>query len=704
MSKASKRRACPAVGRAISTAECGENRQSRYACPADCAHNPFAPANYSQLLELEGEVDCRCMGRLIEDAPDRAAMEKALQGAQHDPNPHALHAFYAWQLFFAPGPDNMTCAQRWEKTGFAGLKNDERVLLRAKMQMRTALPEIHRVPDGERVEAVDLLAPGAPPMVFQDRSLAAVAVRFAAALTWIYPLPHYWRLSGTAVVVPEMGQFAAEEIVTEIVRHLGGPPEAEARRRWLAENLVRFDDALQATSRLRRMRLFASLDARYGKAVYELRAPFAECRARLDELSDVEPDQLSGTERREGFAEGRVWFSEQPPMKQAVPPGGRAVLGRVLLGQAHWRLETFGGEHFAQLRRQFEKELGGRVRFTGERLDDLGAGMAAKEPKVNESLAPPRLVDEPQKILFASSRIPAPPPGLSRAEAEFELMRAADRAFLDDRIPALDNCTPREAARDPALRPRLIRLLKQRVRQHDERNLQTGRADDINWLLRELGADEILFDPPPLRPPPPDQVAEEDLAGDEDFADDVEPNPNLPPAPPLPATPLALEEASRRLEAVMDAFETAAEAEEALYDSGSTLIDDAGELTVDLLTDDEFSFAVPFLIQAWFALVPPGHRAPKVDFPALAGAFDRHHRELEQCVNSGSARGVVNFAKNCSQPELVSLLTNEILHQGRKAPKKIRPSPYSLGVMLAMVKSVVDEVDSALHRRSIHPT
>lgn len=702
MSKTSKNRACPAVGREISVSECVAHRHSSYACPAECPHNPFAPANYSRFLELEGKLDRQSMDYLMEHATDRPAMEKALHQAHSHPSLHAMHAWYEWNLFFAPGADGLTCCQRWETAGFPELKSDQRVLLHAKMKTRMALLEIHRVLDGERVEAVDLLAPDAPPMRFQDRGLAGMAVRFASVLTWIYPLPHFWRLSGTAAVIPEMSQFSPEEIVMEIVRHLGGPATADGARRWLAENFLRFDDALQATSRARRMRMFAGMDAKFGKAVYELQAPFAECRTRLDQLSDVEPDDLSDAERQEGFAEARVWFTESVALKQVVPPGGRAVFGRVLLGQAHWRLEAFGGERFAQLRRQFEAHLSQRVRFTGERLDDLGARMAVKEPAVNESLVPPRLLEEPQKILLASSRVPPLPPGLSREEAELELMRAADRAFLDDDIPALDNKTPREAARDPALRPRLIRLLKQRVQAHDERNRQTGRTDDINWLLRELGADEIIFDPPPWRPPPPDQAGKDELPDEEDFATEPEPNPNLPPAPPLPATPLSIKEAAKRLDAAMNAFDTAAEAEAAIFESGATLIDDADELTMDVLSDDEFSFSLTFLMQAWFALVPPGCRPPKIHFPGLASAFDRNCRDLEEAMRAGSADQLVNYAKTSCQPELLLLLTNEILHSGMNAPKKIRPNAESLGVMLALVKAVVEELDAALRRRVIH--
>ena len=81
-------------------------------------------------------------------------------------------------------------------------------------------------------------------------------------------------------------------------------------------------------------------------------------------------------------------------------------------------------------------------------------------------------------------------------------MALQDQTFLDDQIPALDGRTPRQAAQDPALRPKLLHLLKQRVQACDEHNLESGGSYDVNWLLRELGTTEILFNPPPARPRP----------------------------------------------------------------------------------------------------------------------------------------------------------------------------------------------------------
>ena len=71
-------------------------------------------------------------------------------------------------------------------------------------------------------------------------------------------------------------------------------------------------------------------------------------------------------------------------------------------------------------------------------------------------------------------------------------------------------------------------------------------------------------------------------------------------------------------------------------------------------------------------------------------------------MRSASPDGLVNYAKTSCQSELVLLLTNEILHSGMNAPKKIRPSAESLGIILALVRTVVEELDAALRRRRIH--
>ena len=100
-----------------------------------------------------------------------------------------------------------------------------------------------------------------------------------------------------------------------------------------------------------------------------------------------------------------------------------------------------------------------------------------------------------------------------------ELERERDARFLDEMLPALDDHTPREAARDPALRPRLVTLIKNRIQAVDENNLKKGGNYDINWLVEELGLTEIHFPPPPARPRPAPLAGENEDDGEEDEGD-----------------------------------------------------------------------------------------------------------------------------------------------------------------------------------------
>ncbi len=689
MSKVSKRRYCPAVTHEITPAECGENRGSHYACPADCIYSPMAPANYSQLLEIEDALDKKCMAFIKDETRRFPSLDKAMQKAYANHSIHAIHAFYEWQFFFRRDDSGLTLTEKWERA--AGLKNDERVLLRAKMQTRVALLEIHRVLDDQRIEAVDLLCAEPKPFLLQDRSLAAMAVRFGTALVWIYPLPHYRRLSGTAIVLPEMAQFEAAEIVSEIARHLGGPATENELRLWLAENFVRFDEALHATANARRLQMFAGVDAQFGKAVYELRASFGECRDMLDDVPEIEPDRLAPNERDEGFAEARVWFSDE----EAVKFGSvRPALGRVLLGQSHCRLEAMGAERLARLREQFETQLGGRVRFTGELRDDLAVRMKEKEPKINESLVPPKLLEQPQKILLSSSRVDAPPRGKSLKDLEHELFLEQDRAFLDDSIPALEGRTPRQAARDPAVRPKLIRLMKQRVRMQDERNLETGQSNDLNWMLRELGLNELIFDPPPIRPPR-EKMFNQELAEEEDDLTDTL---DFPPAPPLPDEPFSLPEAMDRLAEVMVAFDSAAQALGELEASGSTFIDDAWSVVADMVEDQEFDVLVAFLVQARFALVPAGFHSPALNFDRLCDAFDTEMEKFVEAMTSSAPKQTFELFEASRQPALTQIILAQFLEAIPKMPKKIRPRLESQPILAVLLKVMIDELDRKLRR------
>jgi hypothetical protein len=163
-------------------------------------------------------------------------------------------------------------------------------------------------------------------------------------------------------------------------------------------------------------------------------------------------------------------------------------------------LQALGADKLSRLRQRFEALMTGALRFTSQRKTDVAAPLREERAAYDPALVPPALLRDPQKLIFTVSRIPAPAEPTTSEDAMAVFRQQHDRNFLDAPLPALDGKTPRQAASDPACRQKLVNLMKSRIRATDEHNLETARNDDLNWMVRELGLNEILFEPPPLRP------------------------------------------------------------------------------------------------------------------------------------------------------------------------------------------------------------
>lgn len=700
MGEAKKRRSCPAVGRDVSAAECGENRHSRYACPESCPHHPFRVAAYSELLEIESRLDPDLMQRLAEDNPAGIRRFLTMAGAGDELRANAIAH---WLLFFERDAGGRTFGERLADRAGTGLRNDERVLLRGKSRMRIALIEVHRVLDAERVEVVDLLDRSGQPLLIVDRRLAAIAPRFFTGLAAIYPLPHFWRMSGTTITLGELGPLPACEVVETCVTHLGGPENREARQPWLAEHFARLGETFAAVSHERRRLMFAGIDGAWGAVTYTLLKPGALALRRLRAEPKVGPDELSPEEAKAGFSRAFVWFAgdETGKARSVGGPDSQVLLGRLLVGKREWRLEAMGRKRLNELRERFEARMGEAVAFSRERVDDLTARMAANEPVPNPGLLPSRLLENPSKLLLTTSRLEEPPPGVSPAEHLAALRQGNLRAWPDESLPALDGRTPRAAVHDPALRPRVIELVKRQVRQIDEENRRHRRSDDVNALIRTLGLAEIDFPPPPPRPPLAEDESSASGALDDDidpFADDPIELESRPPAPRLSGPPLSIEAARARVVAALEQVDQAADGLDELDASGSTLVADLAAMTEGMLEAGEFEMLVPLLLEAWFALVPLGARAPELDLDAIADDIDAMNDRLA-AGSDIAADLMMKLAEASRQPGLMTVLSAQFLSGMNEMPKKRRLSLDARMACLIVLRAVVDELDRALRAR-----
>ncbi|MDP8214400.1 MAG: hypothetical protein P9M10_04330 [Candidatus Euphemobacter frigidus] len=64
--------------------------------------------------------------------------------------------------------------------------------------------------------------------------------------------------------------------------------------------------------------------------------------------------------------------------------------------------------------------------------------------------------------------------------------------FPDEKVPALNDLTPRQAAADPDSRPLLLELMKEHLNGIESMNRKKGFDINIDFALRELGLEELI--------------------------------------------------------------------------------------------------------------------------------------------------------------------------------------------------------------------
>jgi hypothetical protein len=365
-------------------------------------------------------------------------------------------------------------------------------------------------------------------------------------------------------------------------------------------------------------------------------------------------------------------------------------MGRILLGQTHWRLEALGAGRLARLRERFEQLMGQRVTFKGERRDDLGARLRMNEPKFDPALVPPSLLRDTPQLAVTSSRVAAPPGTVPSDAVAAGIVHDREQGILDEPIPALENKTPRAAASDPALRPQLLRWLKFWISQTDRRNLETGRNDDTNWMVRELGLTEILFEPPPPRP----RLAPSREAADED-EEDLPPYLSLPDPPALPNRPWTKPEAAELMDRAIKAFSPLSDAPGYFSGLQYPLFADLNDILGEVLKDEEMTCL--FQAASWVVLcyAPRGTRPPEVFLEGLEANLTRRVKEVAGRSTTKLDKAFTGWLERSCQPELLTMILALTLEWLEKAPPELQARGEAQSLLIAALAAVVDTLDEA---------
>jgi hypothetical protein len=253
-----KQRDCPALGMSIPSARCGAERGVVIACPEECDFNPFGRQNYDQLGEIEDRVIEKLMRRFMEMRGFAACERLARTADRHGEDLFLAHWEFAKAYHHDRDTAGQTLTEQWEASGFDGLNNDEKQVVRWMAATRLCLIEIHRQVDEDTVEVVDLLDADPQPFLLVDRSLAGRWRRFTTLLTWCYTTRHFWRIGGAGREVSGVASAPAGQVMRAIVAHLGGPTTLPGAREWMTENIVRVVESLNASGKAARKQMLSA--------------------------------------------------------------------------------------------------------------------------------------------------------------------------------------------------------------------------------------------------------------------------------------------------------------------------------------------------------------------------------------------------------------------------------------------------------------
>jgi hypothetical protein len=283
--------------------------------------------------------------------------------------------------------EGLTFLQRWERTGWKGLNNDQTVLIKALAKQKVAILEVLEVLNDEETRVRDRLDLARPPFIIRDQSLTGQVGRFTTSVSLIYEMPYYTRVNGVAALIPILNGLEAEEVIRSIALHQGVQAEGESLREWMLANyglVAKSCEALHGA-----VQDAMAKNAKFTRISYQLTVP----RHVFAKAMDTHPEVISNSPTVGGHTDDKThewaWKADpEPHMHGKIP-----VLGRVICNAQGVQLEAGGAKRIAALRNAFESFTGEMVRFHGQRVDDVGAQLRNRAPNaVDYTLVPPSLM------------------------------------------------------------------------------------------------------------------------------------------------------------------------------------------------------------------------------------------------------------------------------------------------------------------------
>jgi hypothetical protein len=455
----------------------------------ECTFNPFGVNSYDSWLGLDAQWQEKSQEYIASALDsynlDAEVRKYGLPDFQGEPQrfanivPFFLHS----KLFLEPFHSDKCLADFWERQEWPGLNNDEQVMMRYRRSSYPAIVEVQEQSNDTAVRCTDLLDEKRGAFIVYDRTTARTAARFTRMLTWVCHYPHYSRIGPVGVIIPH---GVEGELLSQLRRRAA--KEGLSPADYLSGHFLESCGLIRKIHQRGMDRMIDNLDVNEWTGVYDLQAPMEEIQALLDVKPDFEHAEPTRDDGPEAVC--YTWFrrGESQDPEDLMPDFMRSsdgtrtgTVGRLRLFPDRLEIVTMGEQKFRFARKMIEKSGGSRIRFRSESEKDI-------KRELREHMKERTPDDSAGDIgVGTEDRLPL--------ELQRELMSRFYedhyRKFLDEAVPALSGMTPREAARDAKMRPALLALMKDHLHGIDARNRAEQLDIDIDWVLDELGLDEL---------------------------------------------------------------------------------------------------------------------------------------------------------------------------------------------------------------------
>ncbi len=492
----SPRGICPALEKIICPACCGLGRGSKIRCVSSCAYFPYNVAGYDLWLEVDSKLVRKKLDYLKSHYTYREFEEMVEHMLFAGDDAGTAEGAAVYFLFFVKrDAQGRTLAQIWQSQGWTGLNNDERIMMESRSNCRATVIEIQKVLDHQTMGCIDLLDPEKGSFILIDRATAARSVRFTRMLTWLAHYPNFSRIANNGVEIPDFVFAEFNDALRVSFRKERRKNKELAIKYYLSEHFGVFCSLIVNLSREKSIAALSAIDLHQCKAIYKIKGNYADIKAILDHYPDFEKRERNPEEKEVSGAHYYSWLrrGQSKALEKDMPlhfqhkdecEEGVGTVGNVSLFPNKLIVEVFTKQKHVFAKAMVEKFFGDNLLLQNETMVDLAKQQAGKIEDNYEDYVQERILEKEKD---SSEDIPP--------EIERELLQKMHKRhytiFLDDKIPALDNMTPRAAAANLQMRPRLIELMKQHLKGIEKQNKDRELNLNIDWVLDELSLPEL---------------------------------------------------------------------------------------------------------------------------------------------------------------------------------------------------------------------